>query len=507
MSDITKLEIPHTSNPKSSRALPTEVLEKIFSFLLPNHAHSFIDSPRDPCTPTDLLNVCLANKHFLHLAIHLLWNSPRIQIGISQNAWKDFLSQIGKQNYDYRENGIQRSPFSFKYANMIKCVEDIWLHVTGDEVSETPADPDSESSADEAIIPELNRTDSKLDDDEIDSPFPKYSLPYALSAIMTNCTLSVLRLHFHHPDFHLFPWEQCLQTLKTLELGMQVSDSTIKQIFSKTLLNNTEKITVKPNQIGDLKISPSLSHIILPHANVTDESLDLISVCCPALTKISMSFVRPSKITTCLNARYQTQSSISIYNPSTWSTENLKQPSDRGLKRLLTIPNMTRIYPDIHIREIEILELKNMLLISNDMINSMLLNSCASTNLRMLCLTLNSSREITVNPFLLYKLLPKLSNLELLHLTAPGYGWSAEYTILGNLRDHVLDEEEIYMIPNQVGGESTKFKRLVLEGFEVKKKNEFGGEGHFGVSVSSWLLDEMIRNFKKKWEMVTLVFK
>jgi hypothetical protein len=186
---------------------PVEIWERICQFL----------------ERSDLKTLSGVSKCVCGAAMRQLYRNPHFHPLSKSETWKSFVDRL--------ENGTG----FLDYIKYIEELEDVWLFIGAEGE------------------PELVRQDSKLDEKEL----PKYSLYYFLDMLMIRNQVKQLKLHFHSDLIGQLGWNSCLRTLRTLDLGIKVTDAILEPI-----LNCDESV---------------LEKLVFRRAEITDRTLGRLS--------------------------------------------------------------------------------------------------------------------------------------------------------------------------------------------------------------------------------------
>lgn len=214
MNDVSFLNQYREPATFMSKALPNEIWSQICSSL----------------NGRALFKLLCASSTLFHTVLPHLWNEIKISPKCKPEQWMELVDMLKS------EHGRQ-------YLAQIRRVCDISLYIGAE-------------SAD-------------CSDSAIDLYQQPYSLNSTLTFLMEMCQLQHIRLVFHNQLLHSLPWDSA-HALKSLVLGMRVTNSVVKCIF-KTVMNITQ--------------------LCFSQAEISDDGLAWISEKCPNLEDVQFEIV------------------------------------------------------------------------------------------------------------------------------------------------------------------------------------------------------------------------
>lgn len=349
------------------------------------------------------------NKRLSSAAVKELYKTPKFHPLSTQKEWRAFIDLI------YNKNGM------YPYHEYIEMLDDIWLFIGGESLQR------KDSLLDDLI-------DLKIDED-VKGDFPMYSIYHFISYLMKT-KLMGLKLHFHSDLIINLPWNESFSYLTSLEIGFRVSDSFFS-IFESVC---------------------GLKELIFHQAEISDDSINALSLKCRKLVKLEIMVTPISK-----RSRYQLL-------------------MDSSLENLITDASLESLF--LNLKDLKYIQIRNL---QASTLPFRFLKSRAESLVLTLCKSFRSGSDdflALLNDF------EKLESLEIC-------GSLEKESIF---QDSILSEDFILALPNL-----TPIKSLTLKNVDICR-NERNSYQYYGLECCSWELDAFRMKFAGLFPNVALYF-
>ncbi|KAL3894081.1 MAG: hypothetical protein SGCHY_005482 [Lobulomycetales sp.] len=409
---------------------------------LPNELwHQIVQcfAQEDP-RPEELRNVALVSRQLAFVSLRTLWRKPHFGAPmLSKVHWRIFLATL--------VSSIQGDAL-FPYHEYISDVDELWLHVGGED-----------DIIDEADIQPQDKSDTLH---ELASEFPLFSTHQFLSLALRFGNLQRVSLHFMSHLIKILPWKHGLNKLQVLEIQTKVTDDFLCHIFDRVTAFN----------LASVKLTWA--------SDISDQSLQAIARACPNLSSlvINVSAKSRSRVRATLNRGFF------------WRTHEdpSRRITDLGLEAFCTSPCRATL-EKFHVYHI------------NTVSSGVFWKLLHLERIKELTLTQCSGQGVTIDNMIQELTLKResghpYSKLELLRLRA-GAGEDAAF------EDRVIHHSSVFEIPPLL----PNLRRLELIDLDYCKINDQGISSYqICAGLPGWV-HELCEQFEAKFPGLKLLIE
>ncbi|KXS11972.1 hypothetical protein M427DRAFT_59844 [Gonapodya prolifera JEL478] len=228
-STLECLQSPPTPRSKSPSLpdLPSEILLRIFSFILPipslpssrytprprgSWSRSVMEGAETLQGIQSMYSVILTSKSWCASGVEVLWRFPRLGPTVKPHSVKAFSDALyWSSDLPSHLSSAPKYVPRFRYASFVSHIDDMWLSVA--------CETDGDEHPSEHVSGNMNMSLTTARQPTV-APFPPYSLHDTLRLAMIACpNLHKISIQLFSPLFPCLPWSAVSEKLHALEYG------------------------------------------------------------------------------------------------------------------------------------------------------------------------------------------------------------------------------------------------------------------------------------------------